>query len=155
VYRLCPNLGKCSQRFHPAMPARSDNGHYVNLPAWGRTAATFFISHPLAKPSPQPSSHPCIIHRCYHTAEYAIPQHSSMVPDNDSNSNRSACIQREGAASIVCKIVSYKYNPWGVARGDGLFHFHRNKTVTIHPTITTIQSHCQRGGGRGSMAPLS
>jgi hypothetical protein len=30
-YPLCPNRGNGPQRFHPAIPTRSDNGHYVNL----------------------------------------------------------------------------------------------------------------------------
>jgi hypothetical protein len=30
LYSLCPNRGKCSQRFHSAMPPRSDKGLYVN-----------------------------------------------------------------------------------------------------------------------------
>jgi len=32
-FALCPNLGTCPQRVHPAMLSTSDNGHYVALGA--------------------------------------------------------------------------------------------------------------------------
>src|SRR5215471_18798474 len=54
---------------------------------WERVAES--PSYRKAESSSQPSSHTFIIHWCYYMAQYAIPQHSSMVPDNYSNSNRS------------------------------------------------------------------
>jgi hypothetical protein len=58
------------------------------------------------EPSPPPPSHTLIIHRYHHMVAYAIPQHSSLVADNDSNSSQSACTPRQEAESIVSRIVS-------------------------------------------------
>ena len=46
-----------------------------------------------------------IIHH-YHHVRYAIPQHSSKVVDNHSNSSRSESTRRQEAKLIVCRFVS-------------------------------------------------
>ena len=60
-----------------------------------RQDAGSFAFHlpPVAVPaitSPPPSFHTLIIHHYYHMAGYAIPPHSFLVADNDSNSSQSA-----------------------------------------------------------------
>src|SRR5262249_37185479 len=53
-----------------------------------------------------------LIRHSHHMAEYAILQHSSMIPDNYSNINRSQCTLRQEAKAIVCEVVSEDGSPF-------------------------------------------
>src|SRR5207302_8171610 len=72
-----------------------------------------------------------IIHHCPHVP-YAIPPHSSMVADNDSNSSQSACTPRQEAASIVSSIVSQ----------DGLMCFCKYQVLWRRPGICDCTGSC-------------
>ena len=56
---------------------------------------------------------------------------------------------------IFCYSLRERLHRLGVTPSCARFYFHKNKTATIHPAITIIQNHCQRGGGTGCIAPFS
>src|SRR5207249_83637 len=75
-----------------------------------------------------PPSHTLIIHHYHHRVGYAIPPHSSLVADNDSNSSQSACTPRQEAASIASTIFSSRVSLFWLDHR----HPHVSSSHTLH-----------------------